>query len=116
MSKPNDVWNSGDPYEFFMGRWSSLLAPEFLSWLQFPKTKSWLDLGCGTGALSEAIITKCEPSYLASVDPSDAFLNKANQRLNGKAEFFIATASSLTFPDRTFDVVVSGLALNFFRT
>jgi len=28
-----DTWNSGDPYEYFMGRWSKLVAPVFLQWL-----------------------------------------------------------------------------------
>lgn len=58
MSRINDKWNDGDPYEYFMGRWSSLMAPEFLKWLNMPFNLNWLDIGCGTGALSKAIEQK----------------------------------------------------------
>ena len=113
-SKPNpDKWNSGDPYEYFMGRWSKLVAPEFLKWLNFPHYKSWLDLGCGTGALSEAIIRYSKPTFLCCVDPSEEFLEKAKEKIP-TAEFLKGNATAIPVTDDTFDIVVSGLALNFF--
>ena len=47
-----DRWASGDLYEPYVGRWSRLVAPEFLAWLARPGRADWLDVGCGTGALS----------------------------------------------------------------
>jgi hypothetical protein len=45
-----DVWAAGDLYEPYVGRWSRLVAREFLSWLSVPADMDWLDVGCGTGA------------------------------------------------------------------
>jgi ubiquinone/menaquinone biosynthesis C-methylase UbiE len=97
-----------------MGRWSKLMAPVFLDWLNFPDNMNWLDIGCGTGALSEAIFSKCKPNYLCCVDPSDQFLEKAKGKNSFKAEFLVGDASEIPLTSDTVDVVVSGLALNFF--
>ena len=114
MSNINDKWGDGDPYEYFMGRWSKLLAPEFLNWLNISPDKNWLEIGCGTGALTKAILLKCEPSHLTSIDPSEGFLAKTRERVNGKGKFLIGHAAKLPVEDDTTDIVVSGLALNFF--
>ena len=114
MNKIKDNWESGDPYEYFMGRWSKLLAPEFLNWLDLPSSSSWLEVGCGTGALSEAIVQICEPSHLTCVDPSEKFLAKSKERLNNKGKFLIGDATEIPAEDDSIDIVVSGLALNFF--
>jgi hypothetical protein len=47
-----DTWASGDAYEPYVGRWSRLVAREFLSWLAVPPGSHWLEVGCGTGALT----------------------------------------------------------------
>ncbi len=49
---PDDSWNKGDPYELYIGRWSSLVARQFLAWLNPQPALRWLDVGCGTGALT----------------------------------------------------------------
>lgn len=109
-----DRWNSRDPYEYFMGRWSKLIAPLFLEWLNFSQNLSWLDIGCGTGALSEAIYNHYKPAYVCCIDPSAEFLEKAKERLSGEGDFTVGSASNIPRPNDTFDIVVSGLALNFF--
>jgi ubiquinone/menaquinone biosynthesis C-methylase UbiE len=114
MNKLKDSWDNGDPYEYFMGRWSKLMAPEFLNWLNLPSSFTWLEIGCGTGALSEAILKYCEPSHLTCVDPSEDFLAKAKERLNNKGEFLVGNATEIPAADDSIDTVVSGLALNFF--
>lgn len=57
----HDGWQAADRYEAFMGRWSRLIAPQFLGWLGAAKHLDWLDVGCGGGALSAAILAHCEP-------------------------------------------------------
>ena len=75
-----DAWQAADSYDRYMGRWSSRLAPRFLDWLDVPPGLDWLELGCGTGALSAAIITRCNPQAVLAIDPSEGFVAKARAR------------------------------------
>jgi SAM-dependent methyltransferase len=111
--RPGDSWNQGDPYERYVGRWSRLVADGFLRWLDLPPSLRWLDVGCGTGALTAAIQDTCRPARLVGVDPSEGFLAKARTRLGDAVTLHVASALDLPLPDAGFDVVVSGLALNF---
>jgi SAM-dependent methyltransferase len=112
-ARPSDSWNTGDPYELYVGRWSRLAANEFLDWLNLPSSLRWLDVGCGTGALTAAIWEKCQPAELIGIDPSEGFLTMARTRLEGNATFRVANAFDIPLRDSEVDVVVSGLVLNF---
>ena len=57
----HDAWQAGDSYEFYMGRWSRRIAPLFLDLLALPRELDWLEIGCGTGALSAAILARLRP-------------------------------------------------------
>ena len=50
------VWHTTDAYEAYMGRWSRPLARAFVAWFAAPRGCRWLDVGCGTGALTEAVL------------------------------------------------------------
>ena len=69
-----DSWESGDSYENFMGRWSRLVGELFIDWLAAPYDMRWLDIGCGTGALSESIQIKQRPYEHFAVDESLGFV------------------------------------------
>ena len=114
MGEVGDKWNDGDTYEYFMGRWSSLMAFRFLGWLNLPANLNWLDIGCGTGALSEAIAQNGMPKKVSGVDLSKAYIEKVKERITTSSDFKVGSVDDLPFSDRSFDVVVSGLALNFF--
>lgn len=110
----SDGWTSGDPYERYIGRWSSVVARDFLGWTGAPGGLDWLDVGCGAGALTAAIAESRAPRRLAGVDPSPGFLDTARGRLAGAgAELQQADAQELPFEEASFDRVVSGLVLNF---
>lgn len=97
-----------------MGRWSRRVAVEFVTWLGVPPGRRWLDVGCGTGALSTAVLAGAEPAEVVGVDPSEGFLATARARIDDpRATFESADARSLPFPDDRFDAIVSGLVLNF---
>jgi SAM-dependent methyltransferase len=114
MTEPKERWASGALYEPYVGRWSRLAAEEFLAWLDAPARLDWLDVGCGTGALTEATAEGCAPKRLVGVDPSAEFLDFARQRLsNAGADLRQADARDLPFAAGEFDRVVSGLVLNF---
>jgi ubiquinone/menaquinone biosynthesis C-methylase UbiE len=55
----HDSWQAGDSYDAYMGRWSRQVAPRFLDWLDASPGLDWLEVGCGTGALSAAILARC---------------------------------------------------------
>lgn len=108
-----DTWESGDPYERYVGRWSRKVAPLFLDWLDVPAGRRWLDIGCGTGALCAAIVEACAPSSLDGVDPSQGFLASARRQIGSRATFHCGSATALPLDDGSVDVAVSGLVLNF---
>lgn len=45
MSEPDKLFTDGEAYERLMGRWSRVVAQEFLDWLNVPKNLRWLDIG-----------------------------------------------------------------------
>jgi SAM-dependent methyltransferase len=109
----SDTWERGSPYEQYVGRWSRRVAPVFLSWLNIPTGRRWLDVGCGTGALCAAILDRCSPSSVAGVEPSEGFLRTAKENIGSKAGLHLGNATSIPLGDASVDVVVSGLVLNF---
>jgi len=108
-----DSWQSGDPYEYYMGRWSKLVAELFVHWLRPRPELRWLDVGCGSGALSEAIISHHKPKKVTAIDQSAGFVLTAQQRLGSKAECKVGNALSLPLDDSSIDIAVSGLVINF---
>jgi SAM-dependent methyltransferase len=108
-----DTWERGSPYERYVGRWSRQVAPRFLDWLDLPTGRRWLDVGCGTGALSAAIADHCSPSTITGVEPSEGFLRTARNHLGDRVELRQGSATSIPLEDASVDVVVSGLVLNF---
>lgn len=110
----HDTWSSGDLYEPFVGRWSRLVARGFLRWLRQPAGGRWLDVGCGTGALTETILATCEPQAVTGIDPSEEFVTFARSRIHdGRTQFHVADAQAMPLEAESFDAVVAGLVLNF---
>lgn len=109
----SDSWERGNPYEQYIGRWSRKVGPLFLAWLNQPESRRWLDVGCGTGALSAAILDRCRPSSVVGIEPSEGFIELAVQNLAGRARFLSGSAAALPIDDAACDVAVSGLVLNF---
>jgi SAM-dependent methyltransferase len=117
MPEPSDKWAAGGTYEDFMGRWSRVLAPRFVSWLPVRSTANWLDVGCGTGALADAICAGANPASVVACDPSAPFLEYARRRqADPRVSFVIAGIGQLPTRPGGFDSVTSLLALNFFPT
>lgn len=107
------VWSRGDPYERYMGRWSRPVAREFVRDLGLPPSLSWLDVGCGTGALTAAILSHALPREVVGIDPSPGMVAVARRQLREGVRFAEGEAGRIPMGDATFDVVVSGLVLNF---
>ena len=113
-SARTDQWDSGETYEPYIGRWSRLAAREFLNWLNLPSGSRWLDVGCGTGALSQTLLSWAAPSEVKGVDRSAAFVAFARDHVvDDRVSFEVGDAQQLPIETGRYDAVISGLVLNF---
>ena len=108
------LWGKAGAYDPYVGRWSRLVAREFLRWLKPPKDGAWLDVGCGTGQLTLVAVEGASVKRIVGIDPSRAYIEQARKRVGDPvATFEVGDAERLPFEGATFDCVVSGLVLNF---
>jgi ubiquinone/menaquinone biosynthesis C-methylase UbiE len=99
-----DLWGAADRYEPYVGRWSRLIAQDFVGWLGIVPGARWLDVGCGTGALSSAIIRTAAPAEVRGVDPAEGFVATADSLLGGTHfAASVGDAAELPFHDDSFD-------------
>ena len=97
-----------------MGRWSRLVVKEFIHWLDIPENSQWLDVGCGTGALSQTILDNADPKNVKGIDRSPDYVEYVRRKVeDGRAEFEVGNAQMLPVVDDLYDAAVSGLVLNF---
>jgi len=109
-----EIWTQGDSYERYVGRWSRLVAQEFLAWLAVPPGRRWLDVGCGSGALSQTILEVASPGEVKGIDRSEAYVTFAREQIGeARASFDVGDAQALPVETAAYDAVVSGLVLNF---
>jgi SAM-dependent methyltransferase len=115
MTQPvSDRWTAGAAYEDYMGRWSRLLARTFLEWLHAKSGGHWLEVGCGTGALTGSICAFGDPSSVVACEPSAPLVDHARRNVSDpRVSFVQANAGALPSRDGGFDVIASGLVLNF---
>lgn len=109
-----DTWAAGDAYERYMGRWSRRVAEEFVTWLDCAEGLRWLDVGCGTAALTATVGARCRPRMVVGCDRSTGFVTTARAAAPAPACFVVADGLSLPVRGAAYDVAVSGLVLNFF--
>ena len=109
-----DRWTSGADYDRWMGRWSLLLAHEFLSWLIVPSGLDWLDVCCGSGVVTQTILDRASPNAVTGIDMSTAQISFAHEKYAlPNVTFEVGDAMALPFPDAGFDIAVSGLGFNY---
>lgn len=94
-----------------MARWSRMLNREFVPWLEVPSGASWLDVGCGTGALSRTLFEIASPGSVTGVDPSPQFVEAARAQVP-EARFVVGGAERLPFEDESFDAAAAALCFH----
>jgi SAM-dependent methyltransferase len=98
-----------------MGRWSRLLAPRFVCWLRIPCGVHWLDVGCGTGALANAICSHGDPASVIGCDTAEPFIEFAREHSrDARVSFVVGGVGNLPCRRGGYGSVTSLLALNFF--
>jgi SAM-dependent methyltransferase len=108
-------FDDGAAYELMMGRWSVLAGERFLSWIDVPNGARWLDIGCGNGAFTELLISRCMPSDVLAVDPSPGQLAYARHRLPAGTPVTWIEGDAMRLPvaDAAIDAAVMALVLFF---
>ena len=102
---------SGDAYDRFMGRYSQRLAPAFADFARVEAGQRVVDVGCGTGVLTEQLARRVGADHVAGADPSP-MLQAAAERVPG-ADLRQASAEQLPWPDDSFDAALAQLVVHF---
>jgi SAM-dependent methyltransferase len=114
MQKPEIRFDNSAGYERYMGVWSRLVGNAFLDWLAPPPGLRWLDVGCGNGAFTRLLATRCQPASLDGVDPAVKMLDYAREVPElATAHFRQGDAMALPYPADSFDVAVMPLVIFF---
>jgi SAM-dependent methyltransferase len=109
-----DAWQSGVAYERFMGRWSRPASAAFVRWLRRPAGGVWVDVGMGTGALTQSILDTEQPAQVIGVEPASDLREAASRRITDERVTFVrGDAGSIPLPDASADTVASSFVLNF---
>src|SRR5262245_18677940 len=102
---------SGDAYDRFMGRYSRRLAPAFADFAGVETGQRVLDVGCGSGVLTEELAHRVGAEQVSGVDPSQ-LLAACAERVPG-AELRQGKAEAVPWPDDPFDAAVAQLVIHF---
>ena len=103
---------SGDAYDAFMGRYSRLLAVPFVEWVGVTSGQSVLDVGCGPGALTDALVQRLGASAVSAFDPSPPFVAECARRYPG-VDVRNGRAEAIPFDDEQFDAAIAQHVLHF---
>ncbi|MBN1420941.1 MAG: alpha/beta fold hydrolase [Planctomycetes bacterium] len=78
-----------------------------------PKAREILDIGAGTGILTERLAAVFPAARIIASDPAGDLVRRAGRRPELRAIPVVAEAERLPFPDARFDLVASGTALQW---
>ncbi|GAC1495759.1 MAG: class I SAM-dependent methyltransferase [Vulcanimicrobiaceae bacterium] len=97
-------------YETYIGRWSSVVAREFLAWLDVAGHGVWHDVACGTGSLTNVILSTCDPARVDASDCDSARIDFVRHAIDDTRVRAVAgDATAIFAADATYDAVVCGL-------
>jgi SAM-dependent methyltransferase len=106
------MFSASAGYERFMGRWSRILAPQYVRFAGVKDGDRVLDVGTGTGSVALAVESALPIAKVVGIDPSEGFI--AFARKNAKrAQFEVGDAQRLRFADASFDHTMALLVMNF---
>ncbi len=105
---------AGMAYGRFMGRYSEPLGPVFADWVGVRPGDRVLDVGCGPGALTSALVDRVGVDHVAAVDPSPPFVASILERFPD-LDVRRSAAEQLPFEDAQFDAALAQLVVPFMQ-
>jgi SAM-dependent methyltransferase len=103
---------AADAYDRYMGRYSTLLAPQFADFAGVTAGQRALDVGCGPGVLVSELLARLGAANVAAVDPSESFVAACRDR-HPDADVRQGSAEALPWPDDMFDAALAQLVVHF---
>jgi ubiquinone/menaquinone biosynthesis C-methylase UbiE len=97
-----------------IGSMTRQLFPVIMKKLSSVKFSRVLDLGCGTGALMEAMFAAYPGSEVYGLDLSDKMIETARARLGGRATLTVGDAEHLPYDDNFFDVITCNYSFHHY--
>src|SRR5688572_3079557 len=95
-----------------MGRFSVPLASRFLDRVRLRPGQRVLDVGCGPGALTTALVDRLGADHVAAVDPSEPFVAAVRERLPG-VDVRTGRAEALPHDASAYDACLAQLVVHF---
>ena len=90
-------------------RWQHYCFPSFSKSIQIIdlyQDSRLLDVGCGTGIFLKILEKKYPSVQLNGIDPNQAMLAKASEKLSSKVDLELGSAESLPYDSQSFDWLV----------
>jgi ubiquinone/menaquinone biosynthesis C-methylase UbiE len=103
---------SSDAYEQFMGRYSRPLARAFADFAGIEAGMCLLDIGAGTGALTDELVARSGVDHVAALEPSADYSAALRDRVAG-LDVRQAKAEELPWKDGAFDAALAQLVVIF---
>jgi SAM-dependent methyltransferase len=99
-------------YDRHIGRYGPALARELIAAARITADQHVLDVGCGPGALTAALLG--HGATVTAVDPSEPFVTACRER-NPAADVHQGAAEALPFAADRFDATLAQLVVNFMQ-
>lgn len=104
---------SGDAYDRFMGRYSTQLADRFADFAGVVAPQQALDVGAGTGALTQELVARLGEGNVAAAEPSVDYAATLREHFPG-LDVREAPAEELPWEAGSFDATLGQLVVVFF--
>jgi SAM-dependent methyltransferase len=103
---------SSDAYDRFMGRYSTPLATRFADFAGVGPPQRVLDVGAGTGALTDELVRRLGQENVAAAEPSPDYVATLRTRFP-QLDVREAPAEELPWEDGSFDAALAQLVVVF---
>jgi SAM-dependent methyltransferase len=102
---------SAEIYDRHVGRYGPTLSAAHIAAAGIRPGQRVLDVGCGPGPLTQALVAAVGDGSVAALDPSPSFVAACRERVPN-ADVRLGEAEALPFAEGEFDVALSQLVVN----